>query len=95
MKNADQFCEYILFTTNDSILKKIEEYDWVKNFKKRAEIDPDLMVTARLFPRPMTSSKDNEIGEDGRPVTAVIPPLRKRIKPCIVGQTIKIKILDS
>ena len=36
-ENAHKFCEYLLFTENGGILKKIGEKDWLSRKRKKNE----------------------------------------------------------
>ncbi|CAG9311860.1 unnamed protein product [Blepharisma stoltei] len=104
MKDADQYCEYIMFTKDDGILKRIEKNDWVKDFDHN-EVDQELMSTIRLQMRPGTASREQgkielqprRIGEDGRPLTSAIvaPPPPVSSKTSVVGRKIRILILET
>ena len=96
MKDADQYCEYIMFTSEENVLKKIETNDWIKDFE-RNQVDEELMSTIMLANRPGTASKDQDfqsIGQDGRPMTAAIvePPAHKA---SLRGRKLKIVILET
>lgn len=105
MKDADQYCEYIMFTKDDTVLKRIEKNDWVKDFD-HPEVDQELMSTIRLQHRPGTASKEQgsseqprRYGEDGRPLTSAIvappPPVSSVSNTSIVGRKIRILIGET
>ena len=79
IKNAEHFCEYIMFTDEEEILKSIEQKDWLNNIKLNDEDN------VKEFIRPKTTTKKdleefNEYlkieeksilkGPDGRPLTS-------------------------
>jgi hypothetical protein len=84
MKDADQHCEYIMFTKDEKILTRIEKSDWVQHHAQANsdEVEAELMSTIRLTNRPGTASKhvppplskdpNSFLGEDGRPLTTAI-----------------------
>lgn len=106
MKEADQFCEYILFTQDEKVLKAIERRDWVKDFEQAnsQDIEAELMSTIRPSNRPGTASKEepknsSSIGEDGRPMTSAIVaqkvPKITKMGGGLTGQRLKLNILST
>ena len=81
--NADQKCEYVLFTSELAILDAISASDWVGNQANSEvkELDPEIMNSIRIEQRPGTGDRKNAMhhpsslfGEDGRPLTVAITP---------------------
>ena len=79
--NADQHCEYLVFTRDEHLISRIDTFDWVKDFEHNTQADNELMSTIRLQHRPGTASK--RIGEDGRPKTSA-----KIQKPAVQTATV-------
>jgi len=106
MKEADQFCEYLLFTQDEKLLKAIERRDWVKGFEEAnsQEIEAELMTTIRPSNRPGTASREEpknsaSVGEDGRPMTSAIrvPKAAKVVKMSagLTGQRLRLNIVST
>ena len=83
MKDAQDFCEYIMFTENESIISTIEKEDWLNKYSRK----DDLEMGTSQFERPLTGTRkfDEEelrgirglnnqgnalLGPDGRPLTS-------------------------
>mmetsp|Transcript_34417 Transcript_34417/g.60330 ORF Transcript_34417/g.60330 Transcript_34417/m.60330 type:complete len:1207 (+) Transcript_34417:737-4357(+) len=106
MKDADQYCEYLMFTKDDKVLKRIEKNDWVTEYAEanRREIDNELMSTLKHINRPGTGTREgpssdpqSSLGEDGRPLTSAIvsKPLPKSRAIGITGKVVRIVILET
>lgn len=55
---AYKHCEYVLFTENGGILKRIGENDWLTGIVRRGEEENRLFRdTLQNFPRPNTSNQ--------------------------------------
>ena len=91
--DADQYCEYIIFTKEEAIVRRIETFDWVKDFEHNQDADNELMSTIRLQNRPGTASKN--IGEDGRPMTSAKIPKAIPMNTSVFGRKIRILIVDT
>jgi hypothetical protein len=88
LKTAEQFCEYIVLTSNLETLEKICRKDWVDSFKAE-----DTEFEVPLVERPGTASKFEDLS---RPCTSVLKsPKKRREKGRVLGKVIKIIILDT
>lgn len=91
--DADQYCEYLVFTREEGIIRRIETFDWVKDFEHNSQADNELMSTIRLQNRPGTASK--HVGEDGRPMTSAKIPKPIASSSTIAGRKLRVLILDT
>jgi protein JBTS26 len=91
--DADQYCEYILLTKEEGIIRRIDANDWVKDFEHNQDADNELMSTIRLQNRPGTASK--QIGEDGRPMTSAKLPKPAASNASVFGKKFRILIIDT
>jgi hypothetical protein len=106
MKDADQHCEYLMFTKDDKVLRRIEKNDWVTEYAEsnRREIETELMSTLKMVNRPGTGTREaipgeaqSGLGEDGRPLTSAIvsKPLPKSRPIGLTGKSVRIVILET
>lgn len=106
MKEADQYCEYLMFTKDEKVLKRIEKNDWVTEYAEtnRREIDTELMSTLRQVNRPGTGTREGNssdaqsgLGEDGRPLTSAIvsKPMPKSRPIGLTGKSVRVVILET
>ena len=91
--DADQYCEYLVFTKDEGIINRIDTFDWVKDFEHNTQADNELMSTIRLQNRPGTASKN--IGEDGRPKTSAKIAKMPQQTSSVFGRKFRILILNS
>lgn len=91
--DADQYCEYLVFTKDEGIINRIDTFDWVKDFEHNTQADNELMSTIRLQNRPGTASK--HIGEDGRPKTSAKIIKQVSQSSSIFGRKFRILILNT
>lgn len=57
LKNSEKFCEYIMFTQDEAILRYIEKNDWVNNEIRSLSPEDDIEEILNNFERPKTATK--------------------------------------
>ena len=95
MRRAEQYCEYLLFTSDSGLMQTIEKSDWVPGF---ALIHHEDLASEPVIPsnRPGTAAKDPVLNEDGRPVTRALVKEDFRVeRPGIVGKKVKLELLQT
>lgn len=95
MRRAEQYCEYLLFTSDSSLMQTIENSDWVPGFALIHH--EDLIAEAgQVSNRPGTAAKDPVLNEDGRPVTRALVKEDFRVeKQGVVGKKVKMELLQT
>ena len=91
--DADQYCEYLVFTRDEHLISRINTFDWVKDFEHNTQADNELMSTIRLQHRPGTTSK--RIGEDGRPKTSAKVQKQPVSSSSVFGKKFRVLILST
>lgn len=95
MRRAEQYCEYLLFTSDPEVMQTIEKGDWVPGFAliHHEDLTGELAVPSN---RPGTAAKEPLLNEDGRPVTrAMVKEDFRTEKPGIVGKKVKLEFLQT